>query len=45
VIDKLRAAAHAINMGDPHPFASLLADDSEWRGVWYGLLWWKYAAT
>jgi hypothetical protein len=43
VIDQLRAAAEAINLGDPRPFASLFAEDSEWRGVSYGLLWWKYA--
>jgi ketosteroid isomerase-like protein len=28
--------------GDPEPFASLMADDSEWRGVSNGHLWWKY---
>jgi len=43
VIDQLRAAAEAISLGDPQPFASLFAEDSEWRGVSYGLLWWKFA--
>jgi hypothetical protein len=42
VIDQLRAAAEAINLGDPQPFASLFAEDSEWRGVSSGLLWWKH---
>ena len=42
MIDQLRAAADALNRGDPEPFASLLADDSEWRGVSNGHLWWKY---
>lgn len=41
VIDRLRAAADALNQGDPEPFASLLADDAEWRGVTHGHLWWK----
>jgi ketosteroid isomerase-like protein len=41
VIDELRAAAEALNRGDPGPFASLFAEDSEWRGVPHGLLWWK----
>jgi hypothetical protein len=41
VIDQLRAAAEALNRGDPEPFVSLLADDAEWRGVARGLLWMK----
>jgi ketosteroid isomerase-like protein len=41
VIDQLRAAADALNEGNPEPFASLMADDSEWRGVSHGHLWWK----
>jgi len=41
MIDQLRAAAQALNQGDPEPFASLIADDSEWRGVSHGFLWWK----
>ena len=41
VIDQLQAAADALNEGDPEPFASLMAEDSEWRGVSRGHLWWK----
>jgi ketosteroid isomerase-like protein len=41
MIDRLRAAAEALNRGDPEPFASLIAADAEWRGVPYGHLWWK----
>ena len=41
MIDQLRAAADALNEGNPEPFAALMADDSEWRGVSNGRLWWK----
>jgi ketosteroid isomerase-like protein len=41
VIDDLRTAAEALNKGDAGPFASLLAEDLEWRGVPHGFLWWK----
>jgi len=41
VIDELRAAADALNNGDPGPFASLFADNVEWRGIPHGHLWWK----
>jgi len=41
VIDQLQAAADALNRGDPGPFAELIADDCEWRGVPHGRLWWK----
>jgi ketosteroid isomerase-like protein len=41
MIDQLRAAAEALNEGDPDPFALLFAEDSEWRGVPRGHLWWK----
>ena len=41
VIDALRAAADALNEGDPEPFASLFAEGAEWRGVPHGRLWWK----
>ena len=41
VIEELRAAAEALNRGDPGPFASLFAEESEWRGVSHGFLWWK----
>jgi hypothetical protein len=33
VIDQLRAAAEALNSGDPEPFAALIADENEWRGI------------
>jgi hypothetical protein len=42
VIEQLRAAAEALNRGDPGPFVSLLADENEWRGVSRGRLWWKH---
>jgi hypothetical protein len=41
VIEQLRAAAEALNRGDPEPFVSLIAAENEWRGVPYGHLWWK----
>jgi len=41
MIEQLRAATEALNEGDPAPFAALMADDSEWRGVSRGHLWWK----
>ncbi len=41
MIDQLRAAAEALNQGDPEPFAALIADENEWRGVSHGHLWWK----
>jgi ketosteroid isomerase-like protein len=41
VLDQLRAAADALNRGDPEPFVSLIADENEWRGVGRGFLWWK----
>ena len=41
VIDQLHAAAEALNRGDPAPFASLFAEDAEWRGIPHGHLWWK----
>jgi ketosteroid isomerase-like protein len=41
MIEKLRAAAEALERGDPGPFASLFAEDAEWRGVSSGHLWWK----
>lgn len=45
MIDRLRAAAKALEEGDPEPFASLIAEESEWRGVPRGHLWWKRTAT
>jgi len=41
VIDQLRAAAEALNRGNPEPSASLFAEDAEWRGISRGHLWWK----
>jgi hypothetical protein len=40
-IERLREAAAALNDGDPGPFASLFAEDAEWRGITFGRLWWK----
>lgn len=45
MIDRLRGAAEALNQGDPAPFASMLADDAEWRGVPFGRLWWKHTPS
>src|SRR5277367_5399437 len=42
VIEELRAAADALNEGNPEPFAAMMAPDSEWRGVAHGHLWWKH---
>jgi ketosteroid isomerase-like protein len=41
VFEELRAAADALNEGNPEPFTALMATDSEWRGVTNGHLWWK----
>ena len=45
VIDELRAAAEALGHGDPVPFASLFAEDAEWRGPSRGHLWWKHTPS
>ena len=45
MIDRLRAAADALNQGDPEPFASLISEENEWRGVSHGHLWWKSTPT
>jgi hypothetical protein len=45
VIDQLRAAAEAMNRGDPEAFASLFAEDAEWRGPSRGHLWWKHTPS
>jgi len=45
VIDELRAAAEALGNGDPEPFASLFAEDAEWRGPSSGHLWWKHTPS
>ena len=42
MVEDLQAAAEALNRGGPEPFTALLADDSEWRGVSSGHLWWKH---
>jgi hypothetical protein len=41
VIDELRIAVDALNAGDPEPFVALIDEDSEWRGIASGHLWWK----
>jgi hypothetical protein len=41
MIDQLRAAAEALDQGDPEPFALLFAEDAEWRGVSHGHLGWS----
>ena len=43
MIDELREAAEALNRGNPDPFASLFAEDAEWRGVPRKFLWWHIA--
>jgi hypothetical protein len=45
VIDQLRAAAEALGHGDPESFASLFAEDAEWRGPSRGHLWWKHTPS
>jgi len=45
MIDRLRVAVEALNEGDPEPFASLFAEDAEWRGVSRGFLWWRDAPS
>jgi hypothetical protein len=45
VIEQLRAAADALNNGDPEPFASLFAKEAEWRGISSGHLWWKHTPS
>jgi ketosteroid isomerase-like protein len=45
MIDQLRRAAEALNNGDAGPFASLFADDAEWRGLAHGRLWWKHVPS
>ena len=42
MIEQLRAAADALSRGDASLFASLLAEDAEWRCVSAGHLWWKH---
>src|SRR5262249_33741036 len=40
VIDELRAAADALNRGDPEPFVSLFAENAEGPGPAQGHRWW-----
>ena len=41
VISDLRAAVEALNRGDVEPFVALFDENSEWRGIVSGYLWWK----
>jgi ketosteroid isomerase-like protein len=41
VLDRLQDAAEALRRGDPGPFAELIAEDCEWRGIPRGRLWWR----
>ena len=45
VIDELRAAVDALNDGDVEPFIALMDENSEWRGITRGHLWWKHAPS
>jgi len=45
VIDQLRSAAEALGRGDPEPFASLFAEDAEWRGVRRGFFLWRHTPS
>jgi ketosteroid isomerase-like protein len=45
VIDELRAAVAALNDGDVEPFIALIDENSEWRGITRGHLWWKHAPS
>lgn len=45
VIEELRAAVDALNDGDIEPFVALIDENSEWRGITCGHLWWKHAPS
>jgi hypothetical protein len=45
MIDRLRVAVEALNLGDPEPLASLFAEGAEWRGVSRGFLWWRHTPS
>jgi ketosteroid isomerase-like protein len=45
VIDELRAAVEALDRGDVEPFVALLDENSEWRGITRGRLWWKHTPS
>jgi len=42
MIEELRAAAEALNHGDPEPLVALISDDMEWRGTTHRHLWRKH---
>ena len=41
MLDELRAAVDALHRGDVEPFVGLIGENSEWRGLVSGHLWWK----
>jgi hypothetical protein len=45
MIEQLRAAAAALNRGDPEPFASLFAEGAEWRGIPRGFFLWRHTPS
>ena len=45
VIEELRVAVAALNDGNAEPFVALIDEDSEWRGITSGRLWWKQAPS
>jgi hypothetical protein len=45
ILSQLRAAADALNAGDPTPLVALMDDDVDWRGVSRGFLWWKHTPS
>jgi hypothetical protein len=45
MLERLRDATEALNGGDPGPFASMFAEDAEWRGMPHGHLWWKHTPS
>jgi hypothetical protein len=45
MIEQLRAAAEALNRGDPEPFVLLIAEENEWRDISRRHLWWKQTPT
>src|SRR5262249_16647797 len=45
MLDELRAAAEALDRGDPEPLAALFAQDAEWRGISHGHLWWRHTPS
>lgn len=45
VIEELRLAVDALTTGNAEPFLALIDEDSEWRGITSGHLWWKQAPS